>query len=47
MCLFVFQNKFEHVASNTQFRLAQIRVATFLNFMLQVCHTQMCSYSLN
>ena len=38
MCLFVFQNKFENVASNTQFRLAQIRVATFLNFMLQVCH---------
>ena len=38
MCLFVFENKFEHVTSNTQFRLAQIRVATFLHNMLQVCH---------
>ena len=37
MCLFVFENKFEHVTSNTQFRLAQIRVATFLHIMLQVC----------
>ena len=37
MCLFVFENKFEHVTSNTQFRLSQIRVATFLHIMLQVC----------
>ena len=34
MCLFVFENKFEHVTSNTQFRLAQIRVATFLHIRL-------------
>ena len=38
MCLFVFENKFQHVTSNTQFRLAQVRVATFLHIMLQVCH---------
>ena len=38
MCLFVFENKFEHVTSNTQFRLAQIRAATSLHIMLQVCH---------
>ena len=38
MCLFVFENKFEHVTSNTQFRLAQIRVATFLHIRLQFCH---------
>ena len=38
MCLFVFENKFEHVTSNTQFRFAQIRVATFFHIMLQVCH---------
>ena len=38
MCLFVFGNQFEHVTSNTKFRLAQIRVATFLHIMLQVCH---------
>ena len=37
MSLFVFENKFEHVTSNTQFRLAQIRVATLLHIMLQVC----------
>ena len=35
---FIFENKFEHVTSNTQFRLAQIRVAPFLHLMLQVCH---------
>ena len=38
MCLFVLENRFEHMTSNTQFRLAQIRVATFLHIMLQVCH---------
>ena len=38
MCLFVFENKFEHVTSKTQFMLTQIRVATFLHIMLQVCH---------
>ena len=38
MCLFVFENKFEHVTSNTQFRLYQIRVATFLHIRLQFCH---------
>ena len=38
MCLFVFENKFEHVTSNTQFRLAQIRAAPFIHIMLQVCH---------
>ena len=36
-CIFLFENTFEHVTSNTQFRLAQIRVATFLHIMLQVC----------
>ena len=35
---FVFENTFEHVTNYTQFRLAQIRVATFLHIMLQVCH---------
>ena len=29
MGLFIFENKFEHVTSNTQFRLAQITVALF------------------
>ena len=38
MCLFVFENQIERVTSNTEFRLAQIRVATFLHIMLQVCH---------
>ena len=38
MCLFVFENKWQHVTSNTQFRLAQIRVATFLHIRLQFCH---------
>ena len=38
MCLFIFENKFEHVTSNTQFRVAQIRVAPFMHIMLQVCH---------
>ena len=36
--IFVFENKFEHVTNNTQFRLAQIRVAPFIHIMLQVCH---------
>ena len=35
---FIFDNKFEHVTSNTQFRLAQIRVDPFIHIMLQVCH---------
>ena len=35
---FVFENKFEHVTNNAQFRLAQIRVAPFIHIMLQVCH---------
>ena len=35
---FIFENKFKHVTSNTQFWLAQIRVAPFIHIMLQVCH---------
>ena len=38
MCLFVFENQFEHVIGITKLRLAQIRVATFLHIMLQICH---------
>ena len=35
---FIFEDKFEHVTSNTQFRLAEIRVTPFIHIMLQVCH---------
>ena len=35
---FIFENKFKHQTSNTQFRLAQIRVAPLIHILLKVCH---------
>ena len=44
MGLFIFEKKFELVTSNTQFRLAQLRVAPFIHIMLQVFYSGKSSH---